>query len=93
MACAHFLAGRHEEGLSWATRAIQRQPNFPVAQRMVMVNFAIAGRIAEARRACDAALQTDPTLRISGVISRIPFRRLEDIEKLGQAYRMAGVPE
>lgn len=93
MACAHFLAGRHEEGLSWATRAIQRQPNFPVAQRMVMVNFAIAGRIAEARRACDAALQTDPTLRISGVISRIPFRRLEDIEKLGKAYRMAGVPE
>jgi TolB-like protein len=93
MACAHFLAGRHEEGLSWATRAIQRQPNFPVAQRMVMVNMAMAGRIAEARRACDAALQTDPTLRISGIISRLPFRRLEDIEKLGQAYRMAGVPE
>jgi tetratricopeptide (TPR) repeat protein len=93
MAFAHFLAGRYEEGLFWATSAIQRQPNFPGAQRILMSSLALAGRIAEARRACDAALQTDPTLRISGIKSRTPFRRLEDIERLGQAYRIAGVPE
>jgi hypothetical protein len=58
-----------------------------------MANLALAGRIAEARRACDAVLQIDPTFRISGIRSRTPFRRLEDIEKLGQAYRIAGVPE
>ena len=40
-----------------------------------------------------AALKTDPTLRISGIRSRTPLRRREDIEKLGQAYRLAGVPE
>jgi hypothetical protein len=60
---------------------------------MVMANLAMAGRIAEARRACDAILQTDPTLRISGIKSKTPLRRFEDIEKLGQAYRIAGVPE
>jgi TolB-like protein len=93
MAYGHFFAGRYEEGLSWATRAIQRQPNFPIAQRLAMANLAMAGRIAEARRACDAVLQTDPTLRISGIKDRTPFRRLEDIERLGHAYRIAGVPE
>ncbi len=92
MALAHFFAGRHEEGLSWAMGAIQRQPNFPGAQRILMANLAMAGRIAEARRACDAILQADPTLRISG-IATTPFRRLEDIEKLEQAWRIAGVPE
>jgi TolB-like protein len=93
MAYAHFFAGRHEEGLSWATTAIRRQPNFPGAQRILMASLAMAGRIAEARRTCDAALQTDPALRVSGIKSRTPIRRLEDIDKLGRAYRIAGVPE
>jgi tetratricopeptide (TPR) repeat protein len=92
MAYAHFFAGRHEEGLSSATNAIHRQSNFPHAQRILMANLAMAGRIAEARHACDAVLRNDPALCISGIKST-PFRRLEDIEKLGQAWRMAGVPE
>jgi TolB-like protein len=93
MAYAHFFAGRYEDGLSWATSAFQHQSNFPGAQRMVMASLAMGGRVAEARRACDAVLQTDATLRISGIKSKTPFRRLEDIEKLGEAYRIAGVPE
>ncbi|MCC8938694.1 winged helix-turn-helix domain-containing protein [Bradyrhizobium sp. Arg68] len=92
MAFAHFFGGRYDEGLSLATSAIQRQPNFLGAQRILMSSLAMAGRIAEARRACDAVLQTDPALRISGIKSS-PFRRLEDVEKLGQAWRIAGVPE
>jgi TolB-like protein len=93
MGYAHFFAGRYEEGISWAMNAIQGRASFPGAQRALMVNLAMAGRIADARRACDAALQTDPALRISGIRNRTPLRRLEDVEKLGRAYRMAGVPE
>jgi hypothetical protein len=59
---------------------------------MLMANLAMAGRTAEARRACDAVLQTDAALRISGIKST-PFRRPEDVEKLGRAWRIAGVPE
>jgi TolB-like protein len=92
MAFAHFFVRRYDEALSWAMSAIQRQRNFPGAQRILMSSLAMAGRIAEARRACDAVLQTDPALRISGIKST-PFRRLEDVEKLGQAWRIAGVPE
>jgi TolB-like protein len=93
MAFAHFFAGRYEEGLSWATSAIQRQPNFPGAQRILMSSLAMAGRIAEARRACDVILQVDPLFCISGFKNKMAFRRLEDIEKLKQAWRIAGVPE
>jgi TolB-like protein len=93
MAYAHFFAGRYEDCLSWATRAVQSQPNFPGAQRAVIAGLAIAGRIPEARRACDAYLQADPLFCISGFKNKTVFRRLEDIEKLEQALRIAGVPE
>jgi len=92
MALAHFFAGRYEEGLSWASSAVRRQPNFPSAQRILMANLAMAGRVAEARRAARAVLQTDAALRISG-IKNSPFRQPQDVEKLGQAWRIAGVPE
>lgn len=92
LAFAHFFAGRYEEALSWATSAIQRQPNFPGAQRVLMSTLAMAGRMAEACRACDAVMRAAPALRISDIKSS-PFRRLEDVEKLGQAWRIAGVPE
>jgi len=93
MAYALFFAGRYEDGLSWATSAIQRQSNFPGAQRTLMANLAMAGRVAEARRACEALLKADPTFCISDITKRTPFRRSEDVEKLAQAYRIAGVPE
>jgi TolB-like protein len=93
MAYALFFAGRYEDGLSWATSAIQRQSNYPGAQRTLMANLAMSGRIAEARRACDALLENDPTFCISDIARRTPFRRFEDIEKLSQAYRLAGVLE
>jgi len=42
---------------------------------------------------CDAILQADPLFCISGFKNKTVFRRLEDIEKLEQALRKAGVPE
>jgi TolB-like protein len=93
MAYAHFFAGRHEDCLSWAVRAAQRQPNYPPAQRAVMAGLAMTGRVAEARRTCDAILQADPLFCISGFKNKSVFRRPHDIEKLEQAWRIAGVPE
>jgi tetratricopeptide (TPR) repeat protein len=93
MAYAHFFSGRYEEGLSWASSATQSQQNFPGPQRTLMANLAMAGRITEARQACYALLKIDPTFSIADIANRIPFRRPEDVEKLAQAYRIAGVPE
>src|SRR5579863_1700992 len=93
MAFAYFLAGRYDEGLSWATLAVQRQPNYPGASRILMCCQAMSGRIEEARRTRALALQQEPTLRISGIKTTSPFRRTEDVERLAEAYRIADVPE
>jgi adenylate cyclase len=93
MAYAHFFAGRYEEGVSWATRAVQIQSNFPGAQRVLMACLAMSGRITEAQRVCAEILKIAPTYRISHIPKMTPFRLIEYVEKLGQAFRLAGLPE
>jgi len=93
MAWAHFMAGRNEEASSWAAATIRRQPNFLAGHRIMMACHAMSGRVEEARKTCMLALQLDPTLRISRIKDVATFRRAEDIERLAQAFRIAGVPE
>jgi adenylate cyclase len=93
MAYAHFFAGRNAEASALATDVVRQQANFLAGQRIMMACHAMAGRIEEARQACAAALRIDPTQRISVSNARAPFRRPQDIDKLEQAFRIAGMPE
>jgi TolB-like protein/class 3 adenylate cyclase len=93
MAFAHFFAGRYEDGISWATRAVQTQSNFPGAQRALMACLAMAGRVTEAQRVCAEILKIDSAYRISHIPKMTPYRLPEYVEKLGQAFRLAGLPE
>jgi TolB-like protein/class 3 adenylate cyclase/Flp pilus assembly protein TadD len=93
MAYALFFSGRHEDATPWATLATRQQPNFVSAHRILIAALAASGRFDEARQACLHALQIDPSQRISGIADRTPFRRAADIERLAQAFRIAGMPE
>jgi TolB-like protein/class 3 adenylate cyclase len=93
LANAHFLAGRNEEASSWAATAVRQQPNYVAAQRIMMACHAMSGHLEKARQACAFALQLDPTQRIAGMKDRTLFRRAQDVERLTQAYRIAGMPE
>ncbi|KRR12306.1 adenylate/guanylate cyclase domain-containing protein [Bradyrhizobium valentinum] len=93
LAYAHFYAGRNEDASSCAAAAIRLQSKFVPAQLILAACHAISGRVQEAREVCAGAMQLDPTLRISGIKDWGPNRRPEDIEKLAQAFRIAGVPE
>jgi len=67
MAYAHFLAGRYEDGSSWATIAIRHQPNYLRARHIMMACHAMAGRGKQAQQECELALRIDPTMRISQI--------------------------
>jgi adenylate cyclase len=92
MAYAHFLAGRHDEALRLATVATGQQPNYLAGQRILLGCQAVTGRLEEARANCAIALQIDPGQRVSGDKSLAPFRP-QDLRKLREAYRLAGMPE
>jgi TolB-like protein len=92
MAYAHFLAGRYEDGSSWATIAIRQQPNYFRARLIMMACHAMAGRGKEAQQECELAMRIDPTMRISKIKDGTALRP-EDIDKLAAAFRIAGMPE
>ena len=93
LAFAHFFAGRNEDASIWATTAVGQQPNFLGARFILAACHAMSGRVEEAREACARLMRLNPALRISGIKNRGPFRRAEDIERLTQAFRIAGMPE
>jgi adenylate cyclase len=93
MAYAHFFAGRNDEASVWAINVVRQQPNYLAGQRIMTACHAMAGRIDQARQACAVAMRIDPTQRISVSNARAPFRRSQDIDKLAQAFRIAGMPE
>lgn len=88
MAAAHLLAGRYEDGCSWAKIAVQQNPDYVVAHRTLMACHARAGRVEEARKACAVARQIDPAQRISTVMKRWRFNRPKDIQ-----FFFGGVPD
>jgi tetratricopeptide (TPR) repeat protein len=92
MAYAHFFAGRHDEASRLAATGSRHQPNYLSGQRIVMACHAVMGRLDEARASCAAAMQLDPTQRVSGGKAWAPFRP-QDMQKLREAFRAAGMPE
>jgi adenylate cyclase len=91
IAYAHFMAGRYDEGTSWATSVVLEQPNVVHAQFILAACHAMSGRVEEARVVRARLMQLNPALRISRIKFR--YRRAEDIERLEQACRVAGIPE
>jgi hypothetical protein len=47
-ASAHFLAGRYEDGKSWAKMVVQQDPHYLGGHRLLMSCHAMAGRVEEA---------------------------------------------
>ena len=93
LALAYFIAGQYDEASSWSDRAIQEGTSFLPAFRMAVASKALAGRQEEARNALGRMLQIDPTARISNAFERALFRRPQDVERLEEGLRIAGMPE
>jgi len=93
MAFAHLCLGRYAEASNWATKALARQSNFAPAMRAATAAHALAGNMAEARRILGQMCRLDPTLTQSSYRNQAFFRRMEDIERFVECFRLAGLPE
>jgi Tfp pilus assembly protein PilF len=90
---AHLFAGHYAEALSWAKTAIREQQNYVLPMTIAAASSALAGQSAEAQKAMTRLRQLDPALRVSNLHDFIPLRRPEDLEKLSEGLRLAGLPE
>ena len=92
LAFAYFGLKRYEEGISSARKAVQQNPSFGTAHRVLAANLVFAGRIEEARevtRKRDVVQKT--TIRELRALRR--YRGSKMFERYLSAQRMAGVPE
>ncbi len=90
---AHFLAGCYDEALLWAEKAASTQTNYKTAVIIAAASSALLGRVVEAQKAMARLRELDPALHIANVRDWAPLRRPEDLEKLEDGLRKAGLPE
>jgi TolB-like protein/class 3 adenylate cyclase len=93
VAFAHFLAGRYKEAIMWAETALRERPNYLAAIRELAAANALAGRVPEAQKAMAQLRKIDPAMRVSNVKEWVPLRRPDDLKRLEEGLRMAGLPE
>jgi TolB-like protein len=92
-ASAHFFAGRYSEGSQWAEMAMRDNPHHLMAASTAAASHALAGRLSEAQRALARLREIDPALRVSNLDAFVPLRRPEDLARLAEGLRKAGLPE
>jgi adenylate cyclase len=92
-ACGHFFAGRDAEAASWADTTGREQPRHVIGALICAASTALIGRDEQAAKALARLRQLDPNLHISNLSERCPIRRPEDLAKLAEGLRKAGLPE
>src|SRR5262245_10324768 len=93
LALAHFFAGRDTDALSWAEMAIREKPEFLIPHYIAAASNALAGRLADSRIALGRVRQLDPSFNTSNPQGLFPLLRPEDLARLAEGLRLAGLPE
>jgi len=93
MALAHFFAGRFDCALTWAEKALGNLPSLLAAVALVAASHALSGQMEKAQEAMQRLHELDPSLRISQLKDWLPIQRPEDLARLADGLRLAGLSE
>jgi adenylate cyclase len=93
MAYAHAFAGRYDEAVSWATKALHEQPSHAPALRVVAMANALSDRMVEARAAMACLREVDPALRLGNLDRVVGPHRRANFARYEDGLRKAGLPE
>ncbi|HMA15490.1 MAG: winged helix-turn-helix domain-containing protein [Bacteroidota bacterium] len=92
-AMAHLFAGRFDAAVSWAAKGYQELPTFLLASAVIAAGHALAGRTGEAGQALRRLRTLDPTLRLSNLKDWVLLHRPQDLQRLEDGLKGAGLSE
>jgi len=92
-ATAHFVAGRPEEALAVAELALSQNPFFSPATRVAAAAAGLLGQDELCKKYIAQLAVLDPALRASNLTERVSFKRREDVERIIDGLRRAGLPD
>lgn len=90
---AEFIAGRYDQATGWLRKAQRMNGRFAACHRTLTASLALDGDIPAAGVAARNLLSVEPRFRVSTFISWYPLRRKDDLERLAEGLRLAGLPE
>jgi tetratricopeptide (TPR) repeat protein len=90
---AEFIAGRYDQGVGWLQKARRENPRFVATYRTLAACLALLGNDEEAKAVAAELLSVDPSFHISVFTSWYPLRRPDDLKRLIDGLRAAGLPE
>jgi tetratricopeptide (TPR) repeat protein len=93
LAMAHFAAGRYEEAIQWADRALAAQPDYRPALRIKAVCCAYLDRIEEARNWLGRVLDVEPGLTLTRLKALMPRFSPKLLARFVEGLRKAGLPD
>jgi adenylate cyclase len=93
MAAALLFQGQVEEAARWVRKCLARDPDWPPGLNFAVSVLAHAGSIDEARNLASRLCALVPGTTISKNSSQSPLRRPQDIERMAEGLRLAGIPE
>jgi tetratricopeptide (TPR) repeat protein len=93
LAYTHFFLGDYDKGCEFAIEAVRDHPEVLIGLRAAMACHAFAGDVKAAREFCRRLALLAPSERVSDLRTRNVYRRIEDYQKLEEAFRIAGMPE
>jgi TolB-like protein/Flp pilus assembly protein TadD len=92
-AYGHFFAGRYDEASRWAEMSLQERPDLALPLGVLVASRAVTGRQQEAEDALAQLRKLEPDLRLDNLKIWLPLRRPDDVARLVDAFRVAGLPE
>jgi adenylate cyclase len=90
---AEFVAGRYGEAIAWLRKTKRANPRFIACLRMLAASLAMSGDEPGAHSVANELLAIEPSFRISALLEWYPLARADDLARLGQGLRAAGLPE
>jgi tetratricopeptide (TPR) repeat protein len=92
IAIAHFVAGRYSDAVLWARKSIHRKSAYGLGHGVLISSLAHLNRLEEAKEAVRNLLEIIPKAKISGY-RNMPFKIPENLRRLEEGLRKAGLPE
>jgi adenylate cyclase len=89
---AEFVAGRYNEAISWLRRCRRANPRFIACLRMLAASLALSGEKTEAEVVAKELLAIEPSFAVSKFVAWYPLQRAEDLARLAEGLRAAGLP-
>jgi adenylate cyclase len=90
---ARYFLRQYEEAIASLNAFLNRIPTFPAAHEVLAQVYAETGQQAKAEQAIEELLRIKPGHSLARVQAREPYRDPENLERVVNALREAGLPE